>query len=130
MARLLLFVLVMWASWQAVFGPGMERNAFCLMAPLTCWGLITCFEQKRWRLVMGLAFVLMIEATFGMLERSVEGVFPLVRGVHPIGVLLFSGWFLWWNRRAHDVEPAGLVPVCKPQPAVAGSCPTGVPSVA
>ena len=113
-ARLLLFVLVMWTSWQAVFGPGMERNAFGLMAPLTCWGLITCFEQERGQVIMGVAFALTIGATFGVLERHLEGVFPLIRAAHPIGVLLFSGWFLWWNRSAGDVKPVGQVPVRKP----------------
>jgi hypothetical protein len=128
--RLLLFVLVMWACWQAVFGPGMERNAFALMAPLTCWGLITCFEQERGRVVMGLAFVLTIGATFGVLERSAESVFPLARAAHPIGAILFSGWFLWWNQRTDSAEPVAQVPVRKAERAPAGRCPLVVSSVA
>ena len=101
----------------------MERNAFGLMAPLTCWGLITCFEQARGQVIMGVAFALTIGATFGVLERHLEGAFPLIRAAHPIGVLLFSGWFLWWNRSAGDVKPVGQVPVRKPPRAEAGPYP-------
>jgi hypothetical protein len=121
--RLLLFVLVMWISWQMVFGPGVERNAFGMIAPVTAWGLLVCFEQKRGRVVLALAFGLMIEASFGLLESAVENVFPLVRTAHPVGVLLFTGWFLWWTRSAGGREaldsahllPAGLA---GPAPAI------------
>ena len=95
--RLLLFILVMWACWQLLLGPATERNTFGLIAPLSSWALLTALEQRRGRIVMGLAFVLMTTATFGIIERWLVEDFPLVLIFHPIGVLLFAGWFLRWN---------------------------------
>jgi hypothetical protein len=97
-ARLLLFMLVTWASWQMLFGPATERNTFGLIAPLTSWGLIACFEQKRWRPLMALAFAMMVGASCGAIERFAGHYIPLAPAGHPIGVLLFAAWFLWWNQ--------------------------------
>ena len=74
--RLLLFVLVVWACWQLVFGPATERNTFGLLAPLTSWALITAFEEKRGRIVMSLAFLLTFSTTFGVTERFLQTIFP------------------------------------------------------
>jgi len=120
-ARPLLFVLTTWTCWQMVFGPGMERNAFGMIAPLGAWGMLACFEQKRGRVVLCLAFLLMVEATFGVLESAVEHVFPLVRAAHPIGVFLLAGWFLWWNRsfgRSKPVDSGHTLPGGLERPAV------------
>ena len=57
-----------------------------------------------------------------MLERSVEGVFPWSAGSTPSACFCSAAGSYGAGRRARDVEPAGLIPVCKPQPAVAGSC--------
>ena len=97
--RLLLFVLVAWACWQMVFGPATEPNTFGLIAPLSAWALLTCLEEKRGRIVMGVAFVLMVAANFSVVEASLRPIFPLITAAHPIGVLLLAGWFLWWNVR-------------------------------
>ena len=104
--RLLLFVLVVWACWQLVFGPATERNTFGLLAPLTSWALITAFEEKRGRVVMSLAFVLTCSATFGVTERWLQTVFPWALLAHPIGTLLLAGWFLTWNARTGQTDAA------------------------
>ena len=97
-ARLLFFILVTWTSWQMLFGPATERNTFGLIGPLTSWGPIACFEQKRWRPLMALAFALMVGASCGAIERFVGHYIPLASASHPIGVLMFFTWFLWWNQ--------------------------------
>ena len=78
--RRLLFVLVSWAVWQMTFGPATERTTFGLIAPLSSWGLATAFQQRRGRLLMAVAFVLMTAANFGVIERALMDQFPLVAG--------------------------------------------------
>ncbi len=81
--RLLLFVLTVWACWQMVFGPATERNTFGLIAPLSSWALITCLEQKRGRMVMGLAFTLMLAAN-PRRDRGGRGRTPFLWSGRPI----------------------------------------------
>jgi hypothetical protein len=110
-ARLLLFVLMTWGCWQMVFGPATEQNTFGLLAPLSAWALLTCLEEKRGRIVMVPAFVLMLAANFTAIESPLQGLFPLAKAAHPIGVLLLAGWFLWWSAAACGDAPgatAGL----------------------
>ena len=103
-ARLLLFVLVTWAVWQLVFGPGTERNTFGLIAPLTGWGLIAAFQQKRGRWLMGLSFFLTMIALSGDIERRLSPHTAWVLLAHPIGIILFYAWFLRW----HAQEQSGF----------------------
>jgi hypothetical protein len=125
--RLLLFVLTVWACWQMVFGPATERNTFGLIAPLSSWALLTSLEEKRGRMVMGLAFTLMLAANPRAIEAALEDAIPLVRAAHPIGVILFGGWFLWWNRasraRRTEAPASALHPkhVCSGSPPMAPS---------
>jgi hypothetical protein len=84
----------MWAAWQMIFGPGTERNTFGLIAPLTAWGLMTALVEKRGRVLMIAAFALTTLANFGVVERTLENVFPAVVVMHPAGVLLFAVWLL------------------------------------
>ncbi len=95
--RTLLSVLVAWTTWQLVFGPGTERGTFSLIAPLTSWGVVTSFSEKRGRWLMGLSFLLLVAGYSGDLERLVLPWTPWIQAVHPIGVLLFFTWFLQWN---------------------------------
>ena len=100
--RRLLFVLVSWAVWQMTFGPATERTTFGLIAPLSSWGLATAFQQRRGRLLMTVAFVLMTCANFGVIERALMGYAPIILAAHPVGAMLFFGWFLDWNHWTAD----------------------------
>jgi len=110
--RSVLFVLACWTSWQLVFGPGTERNTFALIAPLTSWALVVAVLEKRAVWLMGLSFLFTVLAAMG----GVEDLFPWLRALHPVGILLFFAWFLWWNGWETDLEcgsgalPAGSLP--------------------
>lgn len=93
--RRVLFALACWTSWQLVFGPGTERNTFALIAPLTSWALVVAVLEKRAPWLMGLSYLLTVLAA----SRGVDGLFPWLKVMHPLGVLLFFAWFLWWNRQ-------------------------------
>jgi hypothetical protein len=112
LARLLLFILVMWTSWQMEFGPATERNTFGLIAPLTCWGLMTAFAERRGRIVMTLAVLLTVMASYGIFERALRDGYPLMKDAHPLGVLLFTGWFLRWNWVSEEKTESRLMPAC------------------
>ncbi len=112
LARLLLFILVMWTSWQMEFGPATERNTFGLIAPLTCWGLMTAFAERRGRIVMTLAVLLTVMASYGIFERALRDGYPLMKDAHPLGVLLFTGWFLRWNWLSEEKTESRLMPAC------------------
>jgi hypothetical protein len=96
--RMVLFVLAGWTTWQLVFGPGTERNTFALIAPLTGWGIIVAFMEKRGRWLMMISYLLTVLAAVG----GVEELRPYLKAMHPVGVLLFFAWFLRWNRRDAD----------------------------
>jgi len=93
-AGLLGVVLGLWTAWQTLFGPGMERNAFGLFAPLSAWGLTIALQERRGRVWMVPAFALATLASFGVLERALADGFPAVLAAHPLGVLLFAAWLL------------------------------------
>ena len=101
--RRLLFVLVSWSVWQMTFGPATERTTFGLIATLSSWGMVTAFQQRRGRLLMTAAFVLMTAANFGGIERALMDNAPIVLAAHPVGALLFFAWFLDWNHWASNV---------------------------
>ena len=42
---------------------------------------------------MGVSFLLTILAAIG----GVEDLYPWLKALHPVGVLLFFAWFLHWN---------------------------------
>ena len=104
--RRLLFVMVAWAVWQMTFGPATERVTFGLIAPLSSWGLATAFQQRRGRLLMLVAFVLMTGSTFGVIERALMDYVPAVVAAHPVGSMLFFAWFLNWNHQTADAPLA------------------------
>jgi hypothetical protein len=91
--RLVLFVLTCWTTWQLVFGPGTERNTFALIAPLTGWAVVIALQERRAAWLMGLSYLLTVISAIG----GVEDLHPWLRTLHPVGVLLFFAWFLWWN---------------------------------
>lgn len=98
--RRILLVLACWASWQLVFGPGTERNTFALIAPLTSWAIVVAVLEKRGRWLMALSYSLTLLSAIG----GVEDLLPWLKALHPIGVLLFFAWFLWWHCREADGE--------------------------
>ncbi len=103
--RRVLFVLACWTSWQLVFGPGTERNTFALIAPLTSWALVVAVLEKRAPWFMGFSFFLTVLAAVG----GVEDLFPWLKALHPVGVLLFFAWFLWWNlEQPRMTEPLAI----------------------
>jgi len=98
--RAILFVLACWTSWQLVFGPGTERNTFALIAPLTSWAVVVSVLEKRAPWLMGLSYLLTVLAA----SRGIENLFPWLKPMHPLGVLLFFAWFLWWNWRESKIQ--------------------------
>lgn len=96
--RALLSILCAWSVWQLVFGPGSERNTFCIIAPLIAWGVLTAVESRRglWLMLPGAALVLLF--SFGLLERKLERLVPGTQLALPIGVLLCGAWLLVYAR--------------------------------
>jgi hypothetical protein len=90
--------LATWASWQLLFGPGTERATFGIIAPLAAWGLVTTFRIARGRVVMVIAYALMVLGGFGQAERALLPSFPLAAALHPLGVLVFAGWLVVYAR--------------------------------
>ncbi len=99
----LTFVLGIWTAWQLALGPGTERNTFCLIAPLTAWGLLASWRDhsETWprRLLMLGGFGLIALFTFGIFERKLVDRFPGAIAALPIGVLMFSLWLILHARR-------------------------------
>lgn len=93
--RLVLFSLACWTAWQLVFGPGTERNTFALIAPLTGWALVAALRERRAVWLMGLSYVCTVVAAVG----KVEDLNIWFRILHPLGISMFFGWFLWWNHK-------------------------------
>jgi hypothetical protein len=91
--RLVLFVLACWTTWQLVFGPGTERNTFALIAPLTGWAIVVALCQRRAAWLMAASYLLTVVSAIG----GVEDLHPWLKTLHPVGILLFFAWFLWWN---------------------------------
>lgn len=90
-------ILGIWVSWQLTLGPGVERNTFCLVAPLIAWGLITSFcsgERLLSRCLIASAFAMTMLFSFGAVERLLEPVFPEVLAALPVGVVLFAAWLV------------------------------------
>ncbi len=89
-------ILGIWTVWQLVFGPGVERNTICLIAPLTAWGLILSHQSaSTWgRLWMGAGFVLTTLFSFGVFERLLLPVTPAALAALPCGSLCFAVWLL------------------------------------
>ena len=105
--RQVLFVLACWTSWQLVFGPGTERNTFALIAPLTSWAFVVAVLEKRAVWLMAVSFLLTVLAAMG----GVEDLSPWLKAMHPIGILLFFAWFLWWNSGETNLECGDLSPL-------------------
>ena len=91
--RLAFFALAAWTTWQLAFGPGTERNTFGLIAPLTGWAVVAAIAQRRAAWFMAVSYLLTVAASI----RGVEELNPWLKTLHPLGVLLFFAWFLWWN---------------------------------
>jgi len=108
--------LVFWASWQLVFGPGTERNTFALIAPLTGWGVTVALLEKRALWLMVFSYLFTVLAAMG----GVEDIYPWLKGLHPIGVLLFFAWFLWWAHR-DSAKSEGTRLECDADTTLAGS---------
>ena len=100
-AEPLVFVLGLWCVWQLVFGPGVERNTLCLIAPLLAWGVIVSAQSRDGLWLALAAYGLVVGFSFGALERALTSVTPLAECGLPLGVLCFGAWLLWRLRRAH-----------------------------
>ncbi len=104
-AKLLTFVLSMWAAWQLTFGPGTERATFGLIAPLNVWAFMTSVSQPCAPWLMVPASLLMTMANSGEFERRLPD-YPVVMAVHPLAVLGFAVWLVafWAARPARSVQ--------------------------
>ena len=91
-------VLGVWTVWQLVFGPGTERNTFCLIAPFAAWALITAFESHRGRWLISAGGLMVILFSFGIFERKLDKLTSGVVMALPIGVLLIGLWFAIYAR--------------------------------
>lgn len=108
-AKLLTFILSMWAAWQLTFGPGTERNTFGLIAPLNAWAILTAARQPCAPLLMVPASLLMTLANSGELERRLPD-YPVVKAIHPLAVLAFAVWMCaFWVARAARSSQSGLL---------------------
>jgi hypothetical protein len=94
----LLTILCGWSVWQLVFGPGSERNTFCVIAPLIAWGLLSALESRRGAWLMSTGALLVLLFSFGLLERKLERVLPGTQLALPIGVLLCGAWLVIYAR--------------------------------
>lgn len=88
------FVVGLWCVWQLVFGPGVERNTLCLIAPLLAWAVVSSLQTGRGRGLALAAYGLVVVFSFGALERALVRELPLVESALPIGVSLFGLWLL------------------------------------
>lgn len=88
------FTLGIWTAWQLLFGPGSERSTFSLIAPLSAWAIITAMSARRHRTLIGVAFVLMLAASIGQIERALRDAFPVIYTAHPVGVAIFACWLV------------------------------------
>jgi hypothetical protein len=85
--------LVCWTTWQLIVGPGTERNTFSLIAPLTGWAVVVAVAQRRAAWLMVSSYLLALAPAM----RGIEDLHRVLQVMHPLGVLLFFAWFLWWN---------------------------------
>ena len=90
-----LFVLGLWCVWQLVFGPGVERNTLCLIAPLLAWGVIASGQSRDGLWLALAAYGLVVGFSFGALERALVSLTPLAECGLPLGVLGFGAWLMW-----------------------------------
>ena len=75
-------------------------------------------ETGTW--LMGFSFLLTVLAAMG----GVEDIFPWLKALHPVGVLLFFAWFLRWNLESRcgathashrrDIAALQIAPSCFP----------------
>jgi len=112
--RTAMFIIGLWAAWQLLFGPGSERTTVCIIAPILSWGLVVSLEQgrprggSRWLLA---AFVLTTLFTFGDFERLLIAYVPSIYAAIPVGVLMFSVWYVNHARleNGHEIDIAPKV---------------------
>lgn len=117
-------ILGFWVAWQLTFGPGVERNTFCLIAPMTSWGLITSFSSRDGlfsKMLIASSFGVTTLLSFGAVERSIEPYFPAILAAVPVSVMLFATWLVLHVRRearpalavalpSGDVSPGRAIP--------------------
>jgi hypothetical protein len=100
------FVLSMWSGWQLCIGPGVERNTFCLAAPLLAWGLMSSRETRIGHGMMLASVSLIVIFSFGVCERELVQYVPAVLGALPIGALIYAVWAVQHARDWTSAESA------------------------
>ena len=86
---------------------GNRTEHVCLDCPPDELGLGRCRLGEAGRLVDGAQLSLTIFAAMGW----VEDIIPGSKTLHPVGVLLFFAWFLWWNV-GEPIWSAAFMPAC------------------
>jgi hypothetical protein len=98
--HLLMLMFSMWASWQLLLGPGTEQLTYGLIAPAASWAVLVSIAERRAVRVAWTAWAMLAFLPSGDIERSLLSVFPLARGILPLGVVLFAAWLVWHERGA------------------------------
>lgn len=89
--RTAISVLGAWAAWQLVFGPGVERNTYCMIGPLLAVAALS--PDGIWLRTIGVtAYCITTAFSFGVIERKLSGLIPGIETGLPVGVLLFCAW--------------------------------------
>lgn len=90
---LLTSILSMWVAWQMLFGPGTERLAYLLIAPLTSWAVLASWQERRWRTLSIAAWLTTSILGTGGIERSLSSL-SLAPAILPSGVVIFVVWLI------------------------------------
>jgi hypothetical protein len=98
--HLLMLILSMWSSWQLLFGPGTEQLTYGLIAPAASWAVLVSIAERRAIWLTCTAWAMVTFLPSGDIERSLLSIFPLARGLLPLGVVIFIAWLLWHERGA------------------------------
>jgi hypothetical protein len=97
---LLMLIFSMWSAWQLLFGPGTEQLTYGLIAPAASWAVLVSIAERRARRLVWTAWAMLAFLPSGDVERTVLSIFPLARGLLPLGVVLFVAWLVWHERGA------------------------------
>jgi hypothetical protein len=103
-----LYILSVWTSWQLLFGPGSERNTFCLIAPFAAWAVLGSVRGRQglWLALPGVTLITLF--SFGMFERKLDRYFDGAILALPLGVALTASWFLLYLSPRDRWFPFGL----------------------
>lgn len=102
--QLMVFILGLWTCWQLIFGPGVERATYGLIAPITAWALVTSHDKRFGFGAILIASGLTFLASLGEVERALMDAYPIVQIAHPVGVAIIGCWLVAYAQRKFGPE--------------------------